>query len=107
MWAAYAFAGRPTPVEPEAFKLVAALDTILMVPALTIGGALLLRRDAWGYVTVCGAGVQASLYLIVLSVNSVVFVNRGLARAAGRVPDMGNSGGCHGRRDPAALCKHD
>ncbi|MCX6027671.1 MAG: hypothetical protein NTY23_15730 [Chloroflexi bacterium] len=31
MWAAYVFAGRPTPVESEAFKLVAALDLSLMV----------------------------------------------------------------------------
>ncbi len=48
MWAAYVFAGRPTPVDTEAFKLVAALDTVLMVPALAIGGVLLWRRSRVG-----------------------------------------------------------
>ena len=38
MWAAYVFAGRPTPVEPEAFKLVAALDTSIMVSLMAFGG---------------------------------------------------------------------
>lgn len=71
MWAAYVFAGRPTPVETEAFKLVAALDTVLMVPALAVGGALLWRRIAWGYVVSAIAGVQGSLYLLVLSINSL------------------------------------
>ena len=37
MWAAHVFAGRPTPVDPETFKIVAALDLALMVPALTAG----------------------------------------------------------------------
>ena len=58
MWAAYVFAGRPTPIAPEAFKLVAALDTVLMVPALAVGGVLLWRRNAWGYVIAAIAGVQ-------------------------------------------------
>jgi len=76
MWAAHVFGDRPTPIEPEAFKLVAALDTVLMVPALATSGALLLRRQPWGYVIACAAGVQASLYLTVLSVNSAVLVAR-------------------------------
>ena len=46
MWAAYIFAGQPTPIEPEAFKLVAALDITIMVPALALGGVLLWRRNA-------------------------------------------------------------
>jgi hypothetical protein len=41
MWAAYVFTGRPTPVEPEAFKLVAALDISFMATGLTLGGVLL------------------------------------------------------------------
>lgn len=44
MWAAYAFANQPTPVEPEAFKLVAALDISLMVTGLTAGGVLQIGR---------------------------------------------------------------
>ena len=86
MWAAYVFAGRPTPVEPEAFKLVAALDTVLMAPALVGGGILLWQRKPWGYVISAIAGVQASLYLLVLSINSIIFVARGLADWPGELP---------------------
>jgi hypothetical protein len=89
LWAAYVFADRPTPVEPEAFKLVAALDLSLMVPALTGGGILLWRRHPWGYVIAAIAGVQGSLYLMVLSVNSIVSIQRGLATAPGELPLWG------------------
>lgn len=89
MWAAYAFAGRPTPVEPEAFRLVAALDTSVMVPLLAFGGVLLWRRNAWGGIVAGIAGVQASLYLIVLSVNSGVAISRGLEAAPGQLPVWG------------------
>ena len=86
MWAAYVFAGRPTPVEPEAFKLVAALDTVLMAPALVGGGILLWQRKPWGYVICAIAGVQASLYLLVLSINSIISVAQGLADWPGELP---------------------
>ena len=86
MWAAYIFAGQPTPVEPEAFKLVAALDITIMVPALALGGILLWRRNDWGYVVAAIAGVQGSLYLLVLSINSAVAILRGLAEAPGELP---------------------
>jgi hypothetical protein len=89
MWAAYVFAGRPTPVEPEAFRLVAALDMVLMVPALVGGGVLLCRCKPWGYVISAIAGVQASLYLVVLSLNSIIFVDRGLAHFPGELPLWG------------------
>ncbi len=83
MWAAHVFAGRPTPVEPEAFRLVAALDTTLMVPALAVGGTLLWRRHDLGVAMAGTAGIQATLYLLVLTLNSA------LAIAAGRVPAPG------------------
>ena len=89
MWTAYIFAGQPTPVEPEAFKLVAALDTTIMVPALALGGALLWRRNAWGYIVAAIAGIQGSLYLLVLSTNSAVAILRGLAQAPGELPLWG------------------
>jgi hypothetical protein len=89
MWAAYVFAGQPTPVEPEAFKVVAALDISLMVTGLMFGGVLLWRRKAWGYVIAAIASIQASLYLLVLSVNSIVGIHRGLASAPGEVPMWG------------------
>ena len=88
-WAAYVFAGRPTPLETGAFHLVAALDMTLMVPALMTAGVLLWRRRPWGYVIAAAAGIQASLYLLVLSANSVVAVSRGLAAAPGELPIWG------------------
>jgi hypothetical protein len=86
MWAAYVFAGRPTPVEPEAFRLVAALDLSLMVPALVAGGVLIWRRKPWGLVISAIASIQGALYLVGLSVSSVVAVRRGLASAPGELP---------------------
>ena len=83
------FAGRPTPVEPEVFKLVAALDLSLMVRMLTGGGVLLWRRGAWGYVVAPIASIQGALYLLVLSVNSIVAIRRGFASAPGELPTWG------------------
>ena len=89
MWAAYVFAGRSTPVEPEAFKLVAALDLSLMVTTLVFGGILLWQKNKWGYVIAPIAGIQSSLYLLVLSVNSIVAIRRGLVTAPGELPMWG------------------
>jgi hypothetical protein len=89
MWGAYAFAGRPTPIEPEAFKIVAALDLSLMVPALAVGGVLLWRRQPWGYLIATLAAIQGSLYLLVLLVNSAIAISRGLAAAPGELPVWG------------------
>jgi hypothetical protein len=86
MWGAYAFAGRPTPVEPEAFKVVAALDLCLMVPALAGGGVMLWRRRPWGYLVATAAAIQGSLYLLVLSVNTAIAIGRGLVAAPGELP---------------------
>lgn len=89
MWASYVFAGTPTPVEPEAFKLVAAMDLTVMVPALAAGGVLLWRRHPWGYVIAAIAGIQGGLYLLVLSVNSAISINRGLTEGPGELPVWG------------------
>ncbi len=89
MWAANVFAGRPTPVAPEAFKVVAALDLAVMVPALTVGGILLWRRQPWGYVIAGMASIQGALYLLVLSVNSIVAVRRGFVATPGELPIWG------------------
>ena len=86
LWAAHVFGGRPTPLDPEAFKLVAALDLSLMVPALTVGGVLLSRRVAAGYVIAAIATIQGALYLTVLSASSIVAVQRGLVAAPGELP---------------------
>jgi hypothetical protein len=89
MWAAYVFADRATPVEPEIFKLVAALDLSLMAPALTIGGALLWRRHPWGYAISAIAGMQGSLYLLVLTTNSALAIDRDFAGTPGELPLWG------------------
>jgi hypothetical protein len=86
LWAAYVFAGRPTPVEPDVFRLVAALDLTLLVTVFVSGGVLLWRQAPWGYVIAALGGVQGSLYLLVLTVNSGVAVRRGLADAPGELP---------------------
>ncbi len=85
MWAAYVFAGTPTPVEPEAFRLVAALDTSLMVPTLGVGGVLLWRRASWGWLIAGIGSVQGSLYLVVLSLNSGIAIYRGVVEAPGEL----------------------
>lgn len=85
-WAGHVFAGHSLPVEEEAFRLIAALDLSLMVPALASGGILLWRRNAWGYVIAAVAGIQASLYLVVLSVNSLVAIALGFVEAPGELP---------------------
>ena len=89
IWAGSAFAGRATPVAPEAFKIVAALDLTLVVPLLCCGGTLLLLREPLGYFLSAVAGVQGTLYLFVLSINSWVAISRGLAVAPGEVPLWG------------------
>ncbi len=89
MWAAYVFRGRPTPVVPDAFRLVAALDLSLMVPALTVGGVLLWQRTPWGYPIAVIASIQSALYLCVLSTNSLVAIHRGLVDTPGELPLWG------------------
>jgi len=86
LWAAHVFAGQPTPVEPEFFRLIAALDLSLMVPALGVGGWMLYTRQVWGFVIASMAGVQASLYLLILSINAGVAIHRGLVKAPGELP---------------------
>jgi hypothetical protein len=86
MWAAYVFGGKPTPVEPEAFKIVAALDLLWLAPSLAAGGALLWNGRPWGFVIATAASVQGAMYLLVLSVNSTIAIRRGLAASPGELP---------------------
>jgi hypothetical protein len=60
-----------------------------MVPTLASGGVLLWRRNAWGYIVAAIAGIQGSLYLLVLSTSSVVLIIRGLAEAPGELFQWG------------------
>jgi hypothetical protein len=63
-----------------------------MVTGLMFGGALLWRRNSWGYIVAGVAGIQASLYLLVLSINSIVAIHRGLVKAPGELPMWGTLG---------------
>ena len=81
--------GKEVVIEPEAFKVVAAIDVSIIVPLLIFGGVLLWRRSAWGYIIAPMAGTLGSLYLLVLSVNSLVAIQRGLAEAPGELPVWG------------------
>lgn len=89
MWAAHVFVGRATPIEPEAFKLVAALDLSLMAPLLILSGVQLWHRRLAGCLAGAVAGIQASLYLTVLSVNSTFAVRSGRIEAPGELPVWG------------------
>lgn len=85
-WALHVFTGRSAPGSPDVFRLVAALDLGFMVPALLGGGLLLWRRRPLGYVLATVAAIQAALCLFVLSVNSVLGIQRGLANWPGELP---------------------
>lgn len=47
---------------------------------------LLWRRRPWGYVIAAIAGIQATLYLLVLSAGSLAAVHRGLVPSLGEIP---------------------
>ena len=86
MWAAHVFKGWPTPVQADAFRLIAALDLTCVVPVLTVGGVLLWRRKPLGYVIAPIGSVFAALYLLVLSAGSAAAIGHGLAEAPGELP---------------------
>lgn len=90
IWAGHVFGGGEVPGDdPAAFRLVAALDLTLMVPALGVGGVLLWRQRPWGYVLAALAGIQGSLYLFILALNSALFIARGTAEWPGELPGWG------------------
>lgn len=86
MWAAHVFGGRPIATGVEPFKIVAALDLTIMVPALALGGTLLWRGARWGLVVAAAASVQAALYLVVLALNALLLARRGFAEWPGDFP---------------------
>jgi len=81
-------AGRP-PGGVDVFRLVAALDLSIMVPALATGGVLLWRRSPWGVPVAAMAGLQGGLYLLVLGFNGVVAIREGFVDPPGEVPIWG------------------
>ena len=86
MWADVVFLGHAPPIDTDAFKLVAALDLTMMVPILIASGGLLWFHSPHGCWFGTAAGVLASMYLVVLSVNSALAVRSGHVDAAGEFP---------------------
>jgi hypothetical protein len=86
LWARFAFAGVPTPIEPEAFKIVAAVDLVTIVPALAAGGVLLWRHRPHAMFFGTSAAIAGALYLAVLTVSSILSVRQGLVVAPGELP---------------------
>ena len=72
MWLSYIYFNGKLPLEPEAFKLVASLDLVIIVPAMIISGISLLQKQSIGYLLGVIIGIEGSLYLFILSVNSVI-----------------------------------
>jgi hypothetical protein len=89
MWAGHVFKGSALPVEEPFFRLVAALDLGLMVPALATGGALLFRDHPLGFLLGPTVAIQGALYLFVLTVNSTILMNLGLEEPPGQAPIWG------------------
>ena len=89
-WAAHVFVGLPTPVETDAFRLVAALDLSVLAPMFIGGGLLLFRGRPWGSVLAPVASIQGTIYLSVLALNSVLAIRAGLVAAPGELPLWGS-----------------
>lgn len=89
LWAQILFGSASGGLGPEAFQIVAALDTTLLVPVMVLGGGLLWRRHPWGVVLAGVAAVQGALYLLVLLVNATVALVTGLAEPPGELPFWG------------------
>ena len=86
MWVDVVFLGHAPPINTDAFKLVAALDLTVMVPILIASGGLLWFHSPHGCWFGTAAGILASMYLVVLSVNSALAVRSGHVDAAGEFP---------------------
>ena len=85
MWADVVFLGDAAPIDTNAFKLVAALDLTVIVPTLVVSGGLLWFRRSRGCWLGAAAGIQAVMYLTVLSVNSALAIRSGHSDAAGEL----------------------
>lgn len=70
LWASVVFVGADPPGGEPAFRVVAALDLTLMVPALILGGLLTWRGSDWSIAAAAIATLQAALYLTVLATNA-------------------------------------
>jgi hypothetical protein len=88
-WAAYVFAGTEPSVGAGAFGTIAALDLTLIIPFMVLGGVLLWRRSAWGYVLGAIYTVKGATYTLVLTAGSAVGAARGVEGALEQIPVWG------------------
>lgn len=84
LWFSYVFLGRSLPVAPEQFRLVASLDLSFIVTLFFVSALNLIRRKPLGYLLGAIVGIQGSLYLLVLTLNSALGFLR--TREAGELP---------------------
>ncbi|MFZ5442441.1 MAG: hypothetical protein ACOZQL_20700 [Myxococcota bacterium] len=80
-WAAYIWTGRIDRIGPEAVRLIAAMDTVVIAPSLVFGGVLLWRRRPAGFVLATLGATLGGGYALVL-------VGGTLAAAAAGLPGM-------------------
>jgi hypothetical protein len=85
LWASVVFAGDDPPGGEPAFRVVAALDLTLMVPALVLRGLLAWRGADWGIAAAAIATLQAALYLTVLATNALILLRMELVDPPGEV----------------------
>jgi len=71
-WIAHSFFNGKLPVEAAAFRLVAVLDLVIIVNMMLISGIALLRKKMIAFIIGPIIGIQGSLYLLILAVNSLL-----------------------------------
>jgi len=87
-WIAYSFFKGKLPVEMAAFRLVAVLDLVIIVNMMLISGTALLRKKMIGFIIGPIIGIQGSLYLLILAVNSILIsINQN--KVSGELPVWG------------------
>lgn len=85
-WARYIFAQDSLPIEPAAFKVIASADILLIIPLALYGGTLLWRGSSWGYIVTAMVGVQGTIYILVLIINSMLMIQAEIAEFPGELP---------------------
>lgn len=88
-WAAYVFGGTVPSIGEAPFRLVASMDLIFMVPAMSIGAFLVWRRRPWGFVLATMAIAQGAAYTLGLTIASGIGGLRGVPGSMEQVPVWG------------------
>jgi hypothetical protein len=71
-WFSYSYLGNNLPSEEPIFRLIASLDITFMITGFILSGIFIIKRKDYGYTIGAIIGLQGFLYLIVLSMNSVL-----------------------------------